>query len=191
LLDLKLNQYDIYTWVNINAFLFGDDLAEGIEMGIRKVKGNVVFQFIILSFMIVTALGGCAMGNYGRLVPDEQVLKDFEAYQALPGYNYYYRGSAGRPFVVAGILEEFNLNSKLWVKIDPNSKEFGNIIERVSLQGGSSVVEPWGFNIIDQTGRKVGIWYSAIRGASIEVNQNNQIVSLAPTGLVAIGNQPK
>jgi hypothetical protein len=159
-------------------------------MGIRKIKGDVVLRSIIFFFMIVTALGGCAMGSYGRLVPDDQVLKDFEAYQALPGYKYYYRGSAGRPFVVAGIQEEFTLNSKLWVEIDPNSPNFRNIIERVSLQGGASVVEPWGFNIIDQTGRKVGIWYSAIRGASIEVNQNNQIVSLSPTGLVAIGNQP-
>ena len=38
-------------------------------------------------------------------------------------------------------------------------------------------------------GRNIGVWYSAIRAATIEVNENDQIVKLAPLRIVKSGGK--
>jgi hypothetical protein len=63
------------------------------------------------------------------------------------------------------------------------------LIDRVSLQGTGSTAQPWGFTILDHSGKAVGVWYSAIRAAAVEVNENGKIVNLAPLRTVTIGNQ--
>ena len=123
---------------------------------------------------------GCTASNYGRLASNPEVFQAFQTYQILPDHTYYYRGSFSRPFVIVGIHKDFTLDSPLWVKIDSKSDVFSDLIGRVSLQATGRTTEPWGFSIIDQTGRKVGVWYSAIRSATVEVDQTGRIVKLLP-----------
>ena len=144
---------------------------------------------VVLFFMFLTALGGCAMSNYGRLESNSDIRRAFETYQIMPDHTYYYRGTFSRPFVIVGINKNFELNSKLWVEIDPQSKDFRTLIDRVSLQGSGSTTRPWGFRILDHSGSAVGVWYSAIRAAAVEVNENGQIVNLSPLRMVTRGGQ--
>ncbi len=144
---------------------------------------------VVLFFMFLTALGGCAMSNYGRLESNSDIRRAFETYQIMPDHSYYYRGTFSRPFVIVGINKNFELNSKLWVEIDPQSKDFRTLIDRVSLQGSGSTTRPWGFRILDHSGSAVGVWYSAIRAATVEVNENGQIVNLSPLRMVTRGGQ--
>ncbi len=144
---------------------------------------------VVLFFMFLTALGGCAMSNYGRLESNSDIRRAFETYQIMPDHSYYYRGTFSRPFVIVGINKNFELNSKLWVEIDPQSKDFRTLIDRVSLQGSGSTTRPWGLRILDHSGSAVGVWYSAIRAAAVEVNENGQIVNLSPLRIVTRGGQ--
>jgi len=155
-----------------------------------KLHGGRFFSAIIFFITVLIALDGCSLANYGRLNSDPAVTRAFENYQVMPGYKYYYRGTFSQPFVIIGIKENFELDSDLWVDVDAPSKDFRTLIERISLQGAGSTVAPWGFTILDASGRDIGVWYSALNGAAIEVN-GNQIVNLSPTGTVAIGNQPQ
>lgn len=144
----------------------------------------------IISFsIIIIVLGGCSMANYGKLEPNKEVTRAFDGYRVLPNLKYYYRGTYSRPIAIVGIKENYGLNSNLWIKIDPNSTDFRALIEKVSLQGTGSTVNPWGFDILDHTGRQIGVWYSAIRAAAVEVNENGEIVNLSPIGTAAIGDQ--
>ena len=144
---------------------------------------------IILISICVIVLNSCSLSNYGQLKSDKEITQAFENYHILPNLKYYYRGTYSRPIAIVGIKDDFELNSNLWVKIDPNSKDFQALIEKVSLQGAGNTVNPWGFIILDHSGREVGVWYSAIRAAAVEVKPNGQIVNLSPIGTVAIGNQ--
>ena len=147
------------------------------------------FTAIILFAMILIPLGGCTLSNYGKLKSNPEIKQSFETYQILPNHKYYFRGVKSRPTVIVGINENYELNSNLWVQIDPESEDFRTIIDRVSLQGMGTTAEPWGFNIIDHAGNYVGVWYSAIRAAAVKVNENRQIVNLSPLRTVAIGDQ--
>lgn len=151
----------------------------------EKLWPTLGFALMVLAFLFL----GCSASNYGRLTSDSEVTKSFQNHQVLPDHTYYYRGTHSRPFVVAGIHKDFVLDSSLWVKIDPKSKDFRTLIDRVSLQGMGSNVQPWGFTIMDGSGRRVGVWYSAIRAAVVDVDQNGRIVNLSPIGRVTRGDQ--
>ena len=144
---------------------------------------------IIICFIILIILSGCSMSNYGQLKSNKEATQAFESYQILPDHKYYYRGTYSRPIAVVGIKEDYVLNSKLWVEIDPKTKDFRTLIDRVSLQGSGSTTNPWGFTILDHSGKDVGVWYSAIRAAAVEINETGQIVNLSPLRTVTTGNQ--
>ena len=75
------------------------------------------------------------MSNYGKLESNPEIKQSFETYQILPNHKYYFRGVKSRPTVIVGINENYELNLKLWVQIDPKSEDFRILIQRVSLQG--------------------------------------------------------
>jgi len=144
---------------------------------------------VVLFAMVIASLCACSMSNYGQLKSDQAITQAFENYQVLPNLKYYYRGSYSRPIAIVGIKDSFQLTSNLWVKIDPDSKDFRALIEKVSLQGSGITANPWGFIILDSSGREVGVWYSAVKAAAVEVKPNGQIVNLSPLPTVSIGNQ--
>jgi hypothetical protein len=139
--------------------------------------------------MVLIAIAGCRTTNYGRLASDPEVTRAFEAHQVLPEHTYYYRGTHSRPFVVAGIHKNFVLDSPIWVKIDPNSEDFRTLINRVSIQGSGGPRKPWGFKILDKSGRQIGVWYSSIRAAAVDVDENGRIVNLSPIRTATRGDQ--
>ena len=156
-----------------------------------KLKNHMgrLSDSIIWSFMVLAALSACAMSNYGRLQSSPDITRAFKAYQVLPDHTYYYRGTFSQPFVMVGINKNYELNSKLWLEVDPKSKDFRTLIDRISLQGSGGTTQPWGFNILDHSGNTVGVWYSAIRAAAVEVNEKGQIVNLSPQRVVTRGGQ--
>ena len=164
-------------------------LRKPIEMIRLKIHICRLPGVIILFFMFLSALGGCAMSNYGKLESSPEITRAFESYQTIPEHTYYYRGTFSRPFAVVGINKNYELKSKLWVEVDPQSKDFRTLIDRVSLQGTGGSTRPWGFIILDHSGSEVGVWFSAIRAAAVEVDENGQIVNLAPLRTATRGGQ--
>ena len=147
----------------------------GLKIYKRSLPGSIILIFIAL-----TALGGCAMSNYGKLESSPDITRAFKAYQVMPDHTYYYRGTFSKPDAIAGINKNFNLNSKLWVEIDTQSQDFRTLIDRSSFKGPDCGTVPSGFTIIDHSGRNVGVWYSNIRAAAVEVKEDGRIVKLAP-----------
>jgi len=146
---------------------------------------------VILFSMILLVLGGCSASKYGRLESDKKIKQSFESYQVLPNHKYYYRGVSSKPVVIVGIEENYELNLRMWVKIDTDSDDFRRLINIVSLQGMGNTIEPWGFRILDKTGNYVGVWYSALRAAAVDINENRQIVNLRPSEMVVRGEHQR
>ena len=142
-----------------------------------------------LLVVLVATLSGCKSSTYGKLKADRQVRDTFLSYQILPDHSYYYRGVASNPLVIAGINQNYEMKLTMWIAIDPESEDFKILIDRVGFQGMGNNAEPWGSIILDHHGNQVGIWYSAFRGAAVEVSENRQIITLAPIKHVAIGEQ--
>jgi len=144
---------------------------------------------VILFSMILLTLSGCSMSKYGKLESEWEIKQSFEAYQILPNHKYYFRGASSKPTVIVGINDNYELNLKMWLQIDTESDNFRRLIDIVSLQGMGNQVQPWGFRILDNEGNAVGVWYSSLRAAAVEVNENRQIVNLQPSRTVVVGEQ--
>ena len=147
----------------------------GIKIYIGRFLGSIILFFIALP-----TLGGCTMSNYGRLESSPDITRAFETYQIMPDHTYYYWGTFSKPVAIAGINKNFNLNSKQWIEIDTQSKDFHKLIDLASLKGPGCGTRPSGSTILDHSGRNVGVWYSTMRAAAVEVKENGQIVELAP-----------
>lgn len=145
---------------------------------------------IVLLLMVPVMLAGCIAGDYGRLQSNSEVLRKFQNYQVLPNHNYFYRGTFNTPIAIVGIDKKYQLDLALWVPVDPQSDSFRTIIQRIGLVVSGGSVEPWGFDILDQNGNVIGVWYSASRAATVKVNANNQIEMLSPMPTAARGQQP-
>jgi hypothetical protein len=135
---------------------------------------------IILFLIALTALGGCTMSKYGKLESNPDITRAFEAYQIMPDHTYYYWGTFSKPAAIAGINKNFNLNSEMWVEIDAQSKDFNKLIDLATFKGVGCGTVPSGFTILDHSGRNVGVWYSTMHAAAVEVKEDGQIVELAP-----------
>ena len=158
-------------------------------MSISKLIKSDTLIVVFLLFLVMTAISGCATGNWGRLQENPDVRLKFEKYEILPDHKYYYRGTFNSPIAIVGIHTKYQLNLSLWVPIDPKSDNFRTIIDRVGIVTSGSRARAWGFNILDQNGNLVGIWYSPSRGATVQVDENNNIVQLSPMPTATHGPQ--
>ena len=156
-----------------------------------SLKKSSKLIMLISSFIIVFALGSCTTGNFGRLQSDREIMQAFKDLKVLPDHKYYYRGTFSLPTVIVGIHKDYTLNLTLWTAVDPQSDDFKTLVDRVGLQSqlGGSTVQPWGSQILDHAGNYVGIWYSALRTAAVQINENNEIVNLSPTGIITRTNE--
>lgn len=158
-------------------------------MSLSKLNKNRGLLAAGLLLMFMAALSGCAASKYGKLEPRKEVQQTFASHQVLPNHKYYYRGTYSSPSVIVGINQNYEMNLRNWVKIDTDSKDFAILIDRIGFQGMGTDIQPWGSVILDRDGNQVGVWYSAVRAAAVEINANHQIVMLTPAGLVGIGEQ--
>ena len=153
------------------------------------MKTNRYRYLPVIALALIFGFTACTGARYGRLTSTPGIKKSFETYQVLPNHTYYFRGASSKPTVIVGINENYKLNLKMWVQIDTESTEFRRLIDIVSLQGVGNQIQPWGFRILDSEGHDVGVWYSAIRNAAVEINEDRQIIKLQPGTMVAIGDQ--
>lgn len=147
-------------------------------------KNNNITVSVILFSVIFFALSGCSTSHFGRLESDKEVKRSFESYQILPNHKYYYWGESSTPRAIVGIEETYELNLTMYPQIDTESGDYRRLIDIVSLQGAGNAFEPWGFRILDKTGNYVGVWYSAARPSSVDINENRQIVRFGPSIVV-------
>ncbi len=150
--------------------------------------GRLFTTVILIGSMLITFCG-CSLSNYGQLKSNPAVTQAFKNYKISPDTKYYYWGTFGQPVAIVGINSNYTLNSRVWVPIDANSKDFRTLINKVSLQGSGGTTHPWGFTILDHAGNDVGVWYSAIRAAAVDIDENGQIVNLSPIRTATIGDQ--
>ena len=129
---------------------------------------------VVLAVMLIT---GCA-GNYGSLKRDTQVQQAFEANQVPQTYKYYYYGYDTRPYAIFGIEPEYEMNSKMWREVMPDTAEFHEMTRWIWEDYG---YYKFGADILDPQGKKVGVFYSAIRETSVKFVGGNQIMVMPHT----------
>ena len=147
---------------------------------IRKTYKNRRLRYffpLLMGIFVPALIAGCA-GNYGNLKRDTEVQQAFETNQVPMDYKYYYYGFDTRPYVIFGIEPEYEMNSKMWREVMPNTAEFKEMTRWVWEDYG---YYKFGADILNPQGKKVGVFYSAIRETSVKFVNGNQIMVMPNT----------
>lgn len=117
----------------------------------------VAALFVIVSSLV---LFSCAsVGTHGRLKSSSEVKQIFETYTVLPDHTYYYSGQAAQPRVVMGLHNDYQLQAKLWNKVDLTPEQLNKWINWQRTRAGFDQ-RPNGFYMLDSDGKKIGVWYA-------------------------------
>ena len=148
--------------MNVNQFKNKDILIRAAKL--------LVFLFA------VAMLAGC-FENYGRLKRDPQIQRAFETYAVPSTYNYYFYGLSSYPWAIMGLDSEYQLRSRIWRKVDPNTERFNRMVYWAWEDYGYHL---YGAHILDPDGLNIGIFYSSVWFAAVKVDREAKIVEVMP-----------
>jgi hypothetical protein len=131
---------------------------------------------IAISILIMLAVSGC-LQNYGRLNRSADIQQAFESNQVPSEYEYFFFGNSNWPYAVLGLDRDYKLQSRKWRTVEADTEEFRHMI---SFVWADFNFYPYGANILDPDGQKIGIIYTSSWMAAVKVDKDTKTVEVMP-----------
>jgi hypothetical protein len=134
--------------------------------------------------MVLLLAGYAAADTYGKLVRNRDLDNMFRNYEILQDYNYYTTGGYDRPNAILLIHKDYELDNpgKLWVPIPyvdyEQMRKWVSVIS--SEQDFNRSGDYYAAYILDQDGKKMGVWYSVEVFATVKFLEGNRILAYTP-----------
>ena len=141
-----------------------------LETGVKKIVATVLSLTVISAVII-----GC--DNYGKLQPDKDLTKAFEKHTLPNVFTYYYYWRDNMQYAVMGIGYDYTLKSELWNTVDFQTDRFKKMVQWIWTDHNYT---PYGAYMLGPGGKKVGIWYSSISHATVDVNETQKTIVVIP-----------
>jgi hypothetical protein len=141
-----------------------------MRRGLDPVNG-ALGRAAALACLALLWFWGCAAGGAsGRLIFDHEVTRMFTGHAVPSDYRYYYTGRSSMPYAIVGIVPEYELATRWWEPVSPNTKDFESKVDFIwDPHVWYQVEPPQGSWILAPDGKKIGIWYSRYASAPIRV----------------------
>lgn len=126
------------------------------------MKPTVFTRFLWIGFLCL-ALAACTglLKNYGRIDPSREATEAVENYQVNPQYRYYISGSDLYPNALMGLHRDSRLDPEtLWKEVAMTPKRMREIVWGIKNRAFQVGAYPAGFDLLDNQGRPIGVWYS-------------------------------
>ena len=118
--------------------------------------------FLILAVGLALSLTGCTgFKMRGSFEADRDVARSFERFEFRQDLNYYSSGSDSHPNALMGLGKEYILESDLWKKVD-KAETLKEMVQGMQKKTGELYLVLHGFQILDNGGKAVGIWYAIL-----------------------------
>ena len=157
----------------------------GSKRYLRKITKCLIICLALTPLALnVKALEIPGLGNvelpsfrYGKLKRDREANRTFQTYKVLPGHKYYTSGLANIPYAIIGIDEKYTLRKGMWHEVKLTTPMLRNWVSKMDNLYG---YPPYGSIILDDEGKRLGIWYSSKQWTTVIIEENNEIAILAP-----------
>ena len=113
----------------------------------------------------------------GKLKRDRDVNHLFQTYKVLPDHKYYTTGQGNIPHAIIGVQQNYKLRPGIWKPVDLTTPLLRSWVTQMDNIYG---YPPHGSIILDDTGQRLGIWYSSKQWTTIIIEEKNEIAILAP-----------
>lgn len=147
---------------------------------------KINFNKLLLCLTVCAAFISCAAGNtalknWGKIVPDSEVKKQFETYQVNPNLNYYISGSDVYPNAILGLNKEYTLVSTLWKQVEMTPAMLRTIVTDMKFRALNVYLSQFGFAVLDNRGKQIGVWYSLLSAtAPVHMKENKEVIIYTP-----------
>jgi hypothetical protein len=122
-----------------------------------------------LSMILILSLGAAACSgslfkNYGRINPHTEVTRAFEGYRVNSEYRYYVSGALHYPNALMGLHRDHRLDPRtLWKEVPGmTAARMQEIVDNMKTKASEHNMFQYGFEMSDEKGRPVGVWYSVL-----------------------------
>ena len=124
---------------------------------------NIRFYLLPALCMSIMACTGTLFKNYGRIDPGREATGAFESYQVNPEFRYYISGSAGYPNALMGLNRDYRLDPRtLWKEVTMTPEKMKEIVQSMQTKAWEYQLLQHGFDMWDDKGRRIGVWYSIL-----------------------------
>jgi hypothetical protein len=115
--------------------------------------------------------------RYGAIKRDRGVTRQFQTYKVLAEHKYYTTGQGTIPLAIIGIQNSYKLRPGIWKPIEITTPLLrGWVTQMDNIYG----YPPYGSVILDDNGKRLGIWYSSKQWTTVIIEEKNEIAILAP-----------
>jgi hypothetical protein len=125
-----------------------------------------------------------AGGIYGSLDRDRDLDNRFLNYEVMQDYNYFTTGGYDRPNAILLIHKDYELDNpgNLWVPIPyvdySQKRKWISVIS--TEQNFNRSYNYYAAYILDQNGKRVGVWYSVEKFATVKFLEGNKVLVYTP-----------
>jgi len=136
---------------------------------------------LVAAAVLILGLAGCAGAGMQRsFQPDRDVDRSFERFEFRQDMNYYSSGSDSHPNALLGLKKEYILVSGLWKNVG-NARTLKEMVQGMQKKTSEYVLSLHGFQMLDNSGRPIGIWYSILSAkASLIMKEDNRVLVFTP-----------
>ncbi len=125
----------------------------------RCVRG-CLFMALCLSVLACTGM----FRNYGRFNPSDAVSQAFATYQVNKDFRYYISGPDLNPTALMGLNRAYHLDPRTgWREVQMTPEKMKEIVEGMNTKALNQREFQKGFELLDNNGRPIGVWYSLMR----------------------------
>jgi hypothetical protein len=145
-------------------------------MGSRR---SIRFCLLLALCLSAAACAGNLFKNYGRIDPSSETTRAFESYQVNPEFRYYISGSDLYPNALMGLNRAYRLDPRtLWKEVTMTPEKMKVIVEDMKTKAFEFHQFQHGFEMTDDTGRPIGVWYSILTARTFLHREENGAVRI-------------
>ncbi|MDP1993000.1 MAG: hypothetical protein Q8K00_18455 [Syntrophales bacterium] len=142
-------------------------------------KRKVHFYLLLAVCLSVVACTSTFFKNYGRINPSSETTQAFESYQVNADFRYYISGSNLYPNALMGLHRDYRLDPEtLWKEVAMTPARMKEIVEHMKTKADEYRQFQYGFEMSDDKGRPIGVWYSILTARTFLRMQENGTVRI-------------
>ena len=143
------------------------------------MKRKSGIYLLIALCLVLTACTGQLFRNYGKIDPSSEVTSAFERYEVNPNFHYYISGADLYPNALMGLDRRYRLDPEtLWKEVEMTPERMKQIVEQMKIRAFGFYQHQYGFEITDNGGRPIGVWYSMLEARTFVQVKEDGIVRI-------------
>lgn len=132
---------------------------------------------LLCALLLAGLLTGC-MKSYGRVKLDENIVGMFVEGRVPADYKYYFNGREALPYAIVGIKPGYELVSKFWTPVAPNTEAF----RKMARSAWTTPLwdPPVAGYLLSPENHEIGLWYSYYPWATIKMEGGRAVYIYSP-----------